>query len=84
MCDGDGQFAELSEIGNFGCQGGAIRGGQWFGLVAWPAEHGQSGVMTFQVGPQGIVYQKDLGPGTAEAVKAIAAFDPDESWTPVR
>jgi hypothetical protein len=61
---------------------GRMTGG--FGLVAWPAEHGQSGVMTFQVGPQGIVYQKDLGPGTAEAVKAIAAFDPDESWTPVR
>src|SRR5262249_43282861 len=61
---------------------GRMTGG--FALVAWPAEHGVSGVMTFQVGPQGIVYQKDLGDKTAELAKAITVFDPDDSWTASR
>lgn len=61
---------------------GKMTGG--FGLVAWPAEHGSSGVMTFMVGPQGVVFQKNLGDGTAEAVKAITTYDPDESWQPTR
>jgi Protein of unknown function (DUF2950) len=61
---------------------GVMTGG--FALLAYPAEHGASGVMTFLVGPQGVVYQKDLGDGTAEAAKAITAYDPDDSWTPVR
>ena len=55
-----------------------------FALGAYPAEHGSSGVMTFVVGPQGVVYQKDLGDQTAEIAKAMMAFDPDESWNPVR
>src|SRR5262249_25027083 len=53
-------------------------------LVAWPAEYGSSGIMTFMVGREGVVFQKDLGQGTAEAVKAITAFDPDESWDPTQ
>jgi hypothetical protein len=61
---------------------GKMSGG--FALVAYPAEHGSSGVMTFMVGPQGIVYQKNLGAKTAELAKAMTTFDPDESWTPVR
>jgi len=40
--------------------------------------------MTFVVGPPGIVYQKNLGDETAEVAKAIATYDPDASWTPVR
>ena len=40
--------------------------------------------MTFQVSRQGIVFQKDLGPQTAEAAKAITAYDPDASWMPTR
>jgi DUF2950 family protein len=55
-----------------------------FALLAYPAEHGSSGVMSFIVGPQGLVYQKNLGDKTAEAAKAITAYDPDDSWTPVR
>lgn len=55
-----------------------------FALVAYPAEHGSSGVMTFLVGPQGIVYQSDLGDKTADAAKGMTAYDPDESWAPVR
>jgi len=55
-----------------------------FALIAWPAEHGVSGVMTFMVSREGVVYQKDLGAGTSEAVKAITAFEPDASWDPTR
>jgi hypothetical protein len=55
-----------------------------FALVAYPAQHGASGVMTFIVGPQGVVYQKNLGDKTAEVAKGMTAYDPDESWTPVR
>jgi len=61
---------------------GAMTGG--FALVAHPAEHGNSGIMTFLVGPQGIVYQKNLGATTVDVVKAMTAYDPDDSWAPVR
>ena len=55
-----------------------------FGLVAWPAEWGNTGVMTFIVNQQGKVYQKNLGPKTVKIAAAMTAYDPDESWTPVR
>jgi hypothetical protein len=61
---------------------GKMTGG--FALIAWPAEHGSSGIMTFIVNEQGVVFQKDLGAGTSEAVKGITAYDPDESWEPTR
>jgi len=51
-----------------------------FGLVAWPARYGDSGVMTFIVNHEGVVYQKDLGPQTAEIGPAISSFDPDPGW----
>jgi len=53
-----------------------------FALLAWPAKYGSSGVMTFQVNRQGIVFQKDLGPSTTTAVAGITAYDPDDTWTP--
>jgi len=56
---------------------GRMTGG--FAILAFPAEYGASGVMTFIAGPRGTVYQKDLGDGTAEAAKGIT-FDPDSSW----
>jgi len=59
-------------------ENGAMRGG--FALVAWPADYGESGVMTFIIGPAGVLYQKDLGPDTKTLAPAIAAFDPDSSW----
>lgn len=61
---------------------GRMTGG--FALVAWPAEYGVSGVMTFMVNQSGIVYQKDLGSKTADDVKSIESFNPDASWKPVR
>ncbi len=51
-----------------------------FGLVAWPARYGDSGVMTFIVNHDGVVYQKDLGPQTAEVAPTITRFDPDPGW----
>ena len=54
-----------------------------FGLLAWPAEYGETGVMTFQVSHQGDVLEADLGPETAEVVAAIDAYDPDPAWTEV-
>ena len=51
-----------------------------FGLVAWPAERGVSGVMTFIVNHDGVVFSKDLGPDTAKIAAAMTAFDPDDSW----
>jgi hypothetical protein len=51
-----------------------------FALVGWPAEYGDSGVMTFIVNQQGRVYQKDLGAGTTKTVQHMQAYDPDSSW----
>jgi hypothetical protein len=52
-----------------------------FALVAFPAQYGNSGVMTFIVNHDGVVYQKDLGPRTRELAMATRAFDPDQTWT---
>jgi hypothetical protein len=57
---------------------GQLTGG--FALLAWPAEYARSGVVTFIVGPDGVVYQKDLGPSTARSAAAIKRFDPDLTW----
>ncbi len=54
-----------------------------FALIAWPAEYGHSGIMTFLVNHQGKVFEKDLGPDTARAAAAIDAYDPDATWTEV-
>jgi len=51
-----------------------------FGMVAWPADYGASGVMTFMVNRNGIVYEKDLGPATAEIAKTITLYNPDQTW----
>jgi hypothetical protein len=55
-----------------------------FALVAYPADHGASGVMTFIVGPTGIVYQKDLGEYSTDIARAMKEYNPDASWKPVR
>jgi hypothetical protein len=53
-----------------------------FALAAWPAEWGDTGVMTFVVNQQGKVYQKNLGSKTAKIAKAMTLYDPDDTWTP--
>jgi hypothetical protein len=55
-----------------------------FGLVAWPAEYNVSGVMTFLVNQDGVVREKDLGPGTEAAVQRMATHAADASWHPVK
>lgn len=60
-----------------------MRSGRMIGgyaLLAWPAKYGASGIMSFQVGPDGVVFQRDLGPDTATAAARIQKFDPDLSW----
>jgi Protein of unknown function (DUF2950) len=54
-----------------------------FALVAFPAQYGVSGVMSFLVNHDGIVYQKDLGPHTAAVARAMKGFNPDASWKKV-
>ena len=54
-----------------------------FALVAWPAEYGVSGVQTFIINHQGIVYGKDLGMSTAALARQMIRFNPDKSWRPV-
>ena len=51
-----------------------------FAIVAYPAQYRSSGVMTFIVGSDGVVYQKDLGPQTAHLPTALKRYDPDRSW----
>lgn len=60
-----------------------LKGGKMtegFALIAWPSSYGSSGIMTFEAGPDGVVFQKDLGADTARIVSSITQFDPDLSW----
>jgi hypothetical protein len=60
---------------------GAMIGG--FALVAAPAEYEVTGVKTFIVSHDGIVYEKDLGPSTLEAFRQMERYDPDSTWSEV-
>jgi Protein of unknown function (DUF2950) len=55
-----------------------------FALVAWPAEWGNTGIMTFIVNQQGRVYQQNLGKNTAKISSRMSVFDPDDKWTIVQ
>jgi hypothetical protein len=55
-----------------------------FALVAWPAEWGNSGVMTFIVNQQGKLYQKNLGPKTSTLAKGMSRYEPGPGWTLVK
>ena len=60
---------------------GVMIGG--FALVAAPAEYGVTGVKTFIVSHDGVVYEKDLGPGTLDIFTRMELFNPDKTWSPV-
>ncbi|MDO8959710.1 MAG: DUF2950 family protein, partial [Rhodocyclaceae bacterium] len=75
-------------------QGGAAPGGAYdyriknrlsggFALVAWPVKYGDSGVMSFIVSHDGVLYEKDLGPKTSATARAMSQFNPDDSWKKV-
>ena len=51
-----------------------------FALVAWPADWGSTGVMTFVVNQDGVLFQKDLGPETTRMAKSMTRYDPDDTW----
>ncbi|MBN8548374.1 MAG: DUF2950 domain-containing protein [Deltaproteobacteria bacterium] len=55
---------------------------QGFALLAYPAKWDRSGAMSFLVGPDGVIYQKNLGAKTAEIAAKMTSFDPDPSWNP--
>jgi len=76
---GQGPAAPLGQM-DFVVKGVMIGG---FALVAAPAEYGVTGVKTFIVSQDGVVYQKDLGTGTLDQFKKMELFNPDKSWTPV-
>ena len=54
-----------------------------FALVAYPAKYGSTGIMTFIVNQDGVVYQKNLGKNTAKIAEALKLFDPDTTWAKV-
>lgn len=64
---------------NFLAQGHMIGG---FGVVAWPAEYGNSGLKTFIVSHHGVVYERDLGDDTDRIVSRMRAFNPEPGWEP--
>jgi len=76
---GQGPAAPLGEM-DFVVKGAMIGG---FALVAAPAEYLVTGVKTFIVSHDGVVYEKDLGAGTLSAFKAMERFNPDKTWTRV-
>jgi hypothetical protein len=51
-----------------------------FAMVASPAQYGSSGVMTFIVNHDGVVYEKDLGSNTPQTAESMSKFNPDKSW----
>jgi hypothetical protein len=51
-----------------------------FAFVAYPAAYNSSGIMTFIVNQNGVVYQKDLGPDTNKIASAMPEYDPDSTW----
>jgi hypothetical protein len=76
---GQGPAAPLGEM-DFVVKGLMIGG---FALVAAPAEYAVSGVRTFIVSQDGVVYEKDFGPSTLDEFEKMERFNPDKSWTPV-
>ena len=76
---GQGPAAPLGEL-DFVVKDVMIGG---FALIAFPAQYRVTGVQTFMVSHDGVVYQKDLGPKTTELAGAIERFNPDKTWTPV-
>ena len=76
---GQGNVAPMGEM-NFVINGAMIGG---FALVAAPAEYGVTGMKTFIVSHDGVVYERDLGASTADAFRDMERFNPDRFWSPV-
>lgn len=61
---------------------GEMTGG--YAMIAYPAEYGNSGIMSFIVGPDGVVFESDLGEPTIAVARATSVFNPDGAWSPVQ
>jgi hypothetical protein len=77
---GQGAAAPLGEL-DFVIEGAMIGG---FALAAAPAEYRVSGVKTFIVSHDGVVYEKDLGPDTLNAFMKMERYNPDKNWAPTK
>ena len=55
-----------------------------FAVIAWPAQYNDTGVMSFMISHEGVVFERDLGADSAKAAAAITTFDPDSSWEEVK
>ena len=81
-----GYYFRILEAQGKGADGGAMnyvadgKMTKGFAFLAYPAVYRDSGVMTFIVGPDGVVYEKDLGKATASRAKTTKAYDPDATW----
>jgi hypothetical protein len=75
---GQGPAAPMGQM-DFVVEGAMIGG---FALAAAPAQYRVTGVKTFMVGPNGVVYEKDLGPDTLKVFESIDRFNPDKTWKP--
>jgi Protein of unknown function (DUF2950) len=60
---------------------GKMTGG--FAILATPVKYGETGIMSFMTGDNGVVYERDLGPNTATVATSIREYNPDQSWLPV-
>lgn len=76
---GQGPSAPLGQM-DFVINGAMIGG---FALLAAPAQYGLTGIKTFMVSHDGVVYEKDLGPATLDQFATLDRFDPDRTWRPV-
>jgi hypothetical protein len=76
LLKGQGPDAPLGRL-DYVIQGAMIGG---FALVAVPAEYRVTGVKTFMVGPNGVVYQKDMGPDSLKIAKELELYNPDKTW----
>jgi hypothetical protein len=79
ILEAQGEHAPQGALSYLDDQGAMTKG---FAALAWPAKHGSSGIMSFQVNHVGVVFQKDLGAETDSVVATITAYDPDETWEP--
>jgi Protein of unknown function (DUF2950) len=79
ILDGQGSHA-TGGAHNYLVKGMLIGG---FGLVAWPAQYGVTGINTFMVNQDGVVYEKDIAIPAGGAAPVITRYDPDPSWKPV-
>ena len=60
---------------------GKMTGG--FAILATPVKYGETGIMSFMIGREGFVYERDLGPDTAKTATSIQQYNPDDNWSPI-